>query len=172
MPTIRLFLKGPLSQWVRSDFIINGNKYNCCEQWMMAEKARLFKDDDVHQKIMAAGPDNPAFNARIWIDYPREQKKLGREVKGFIKEEWEKVAQAVVYRGNHAKFSQNPELWAILDATGDDILAEANPRDPIWGIGLAADDPRALDKTTWQGKNWLGEALMKAREQIRKDKKT
>jgi len=38
--------------------------------------------------------------------------------------------------------------------------------DKIWGIGLAEDDPRAKDKRTWQGTNWLGQVLTKVREYI------
>jgi predicted NAD-dependent protein-ADP-ribosyltransferase YbiA (DUF1768 family) len=33
----------------------------------------------------------------------------------------------------------------------------------IWGIGLAAEDKRALDPLTWRGLNLLGFALMGVR---------
>lgn len=178
---IFLFLTNRLSQWYRSDFEIDGIKYNCCEQWMMAEKARLFGDKETLEKIMKVDPNNPNlavdFPGRefeVWPDYPRLQKELGREVKGFNKEQWEKVAQDVVYRGNYAKFTipgENGHLWDFLQATGEKILAEANPRDPIWGIGLSREDPRAQDPTMWKGKNWLGEALMKVRAKVNEEKK-
>lgn len=45
-------------------------------------------------------------------------------------------------------------------------LAEASPFDTIWGIGLSADDPRALNKETWKGKNLLGHALTKIRDRF------
>ncbi|MFX5494257.1 NADAR family protein, partial [Acinetobacter baumannii] len=74
-----VFLLGVFSQWFRNHpFTVDGVTYNCAEQYMMAEKARLFKDEVTRQKIMAA-------------DHPKEQKALGREVKGFIKSEWDKV---------------------------------------------------------------------------------
>ena len=44
------------------------------------------------------------------------------------------------------------------------IIAEASPWDKIWGIGLAAEDPKSWDVTTWEGENLLGKALMKARD--------
>lgn len=172
MPEIYLFLTNKLSQWQRSDFVIDGVKYNCGEQWMMAEKARLFKDDETLKKIMAVDPalnhsgDSPY---KEWTDYPREQKRLGREVKNFNVDDWSKIAQEVVYKGNYAKFSQNEEFWKFLDGTGDKILAEANPKDPVWGIALKRDDPRAQDQKQWKGTNWLGVALMRVREQIRKE---
>jgi ribA/ribD-fused uncharacterized protein len=45
-------------------------------------------------------------------------------------------------------------------------LVEASPKDRIGGIGLAADDPRATDRSAWRGKNWLGEALMQVRAEL------
>ena len=51
--------------------------------------------------------------------------------------------------------------------TGNKRLAEASPLDPVWGIGLRADDPRAKDPRQWRGKNLLGEAPSAVREEIR-----
>jgi ribA/ribD-fused uncharacterized protein len=60
-----------------------------------------------------------------------------------------------------AEFGRNAEL-----GTGEQVLVEASPRDRIWGIGLAADDPRAADPATWRGLNLLGFALMQARAEL------
>lgn len=46
------------------------------------------------------------------------------------------------------------------------MLVEASPVDRIWGIGLAADDPRAMHPEQWQGLNLLGFALMDARDAL------
>ena len=73
-------------------------------------------------------------------------------------------------RGNTAKFAQNPDLEEWLIGTGDVVLVEASPVDTIWGIGLAADDKRALDPRTWRGLNLLGFALMKVRAKLRSSK--
>ncbi|OXR44842.1 hypothetical protein B7C42_02796 [Nocardia cerradoensis] len=59
-----------------------------------------------------------------------------------------------------------PELIELL-ATGERVLVEAGPMDRIWGIGLAADDPRAEDPAQWKGLNLLGFALMDARDVVR-----
>ena len=54
-----------------------------------------------------------------------------------------------------------------LLSTGNKRLAEASPLDPVWGIGLRADDPRANNPRQWIGKQLLGEALSAVREEIR-----
>ena len=149
-----LFWGGPFSQWYPQKMIIDGIEYNCCEQYMMAQKAALFADAEAINKIMAT-------------DEPRLQKAIGRTVKNFNAPMWEKICRDVVYRANLEKFS-NPRLKEYLMNTDDKEIVEASPYDKIWGIGLGEDDPRALDKLQWQGTNWLGEALMQVRETLRK----
>lgn len=68
-----------------------------------------------------------------------------------------------------AKFSQNREMRRVLLETGDKILAEASPRDCVWGIGLGSGNPRARDPSNWRGRNLLGKALMRVREIIREE---
>jgi len=46
------------------------------------------------------------------------------------------------------------------------VLVEASPVDRVWGIGLAADGPRAETPSAWRGLNVLGFALMAARAQL------
>ena len=69
--------------------------------------------------------------------------------------------------GNYAKLTQNPAMKHHLLSTGNKRLAEASPLDPVWGIGLRADDRRAKDPRQWREKNLLGEALYAVREKIR-----
>jgi ribA/ribD-fused uncharacterized protein len=148
------FWNGWPSQWYPAPFVIDGARYNCAEQFMMAEKARLFGDEGTLEEILAA----PS---------PREQKALGRQVSGFEEARWKAVCREVVFRGNVAKFTQNEDLRALLLGSGDLVLAEASPTDRIWGIGLAAEHPRATQRAAWPGKNWLGNALMRVREELR-----
>ena len=146
------FWHGFLSQWFRSPFTIDGVTYNCAEQYMMAEKARFFKDDEALKEIMKAVK-------------PSEQKAWGRRVKNFIEHQWNAVARDVVHKGNIAKFTQNTELREKLLAT-EGLLVEASPQDAIWGIGMDEFDKNVLDTSRW-GKNWLGETLTKVREELK-----
>ena len=145
--------KGCLSQWQKCKFEVDGISYNCAEQYMMAEKARLFGDEETRQRIMHE-------------DSPDKIKQLGREVKGFDSEIWDQHKFEVVVKGNLAKFKQNPEMLKFLKGTGTAILVEASPFDRVWGIGLKEGDKDIEDAEKWYGSNLLGFALMVVRDQI------
>ena len=77
---------------------------------------------------------------------------------------FDRVREDAVLAGNFAKFSQNPTMKYHLLSTGTKNLAEASPFDPVWGIGLRADDPEARDPRLWRGKHLLGKALSSVRD--------
>ena len=163
-----LFQKGPLSQWwggfcyQKGGFetpITYGSKwtratnryYNCAEQWMMAQKAALFDDEETFEKIMLE--KNPA-----------QHKALGRLIKNFQPDLWDLAKFDIVCKGNFLKFDQNEELDRFLNSFNEfTIFAEAAPWDSIWGIGLGPKDPDALDIHKWKGQNLLGKAIMRIR---------
>ena len=152
-PDFVFFWSGWPSQWHPCRFVVDGIWYSCAEQYMMAEKAALLGDAEVRAQILATAS-------------PRQHKALGRKVRGFDADVWDQHCREVVYRGNLNKFQQNAELRWLLAATGTKRIVEASPVDRIWGIGLAADDPRSLDPAQWRGTNWLGEALMRVRDTL------
>jgi ribA/ribD-fused uncharacterized protein len=141
------------SQWYPARFEVDGVAYATAEHFMMAEKARLFDDQDSVRKVLAAAT-------------PNEAKSLGRRVAGYDDARWTARRFDAVVEGNLAKFSQSERLRAFLLGTGSAVLVEASPVDAIWGIGMAADDARADDPAQWQGLNLLGFALMVVRERL------
>ncbi len=146
--------KSCFSQWYESPFEQDGITYPTAEHWMMAEKARLFKDTEILEEIIQART-------------AAEAKKLGRKVRNFDNAIWNENREEIVIKGNYLKFSQDEKLQDFLLKTGDRILVEASPYDRIWGIGLKADDTRAQYPEKWQGLNLLGYALMEARDQLK-----
>jgi ribA/ribD-fused uncharacterized protein len=148
------FWGGTYSQWCPSTFTIDGVEYNCAEQYMMAKKALMFNDFDAYREIMLE--KNPAT-----------QKAIGKTVRGFDKEKWEKYCLDIVTDGNYAKFTQNPEMKKELLGSGNREIVEASPEDRIWGIGLHESNPDVLDKSKWRGTNWLGIAIMRVRQRLR-----
>lgn len=145
--------KGCLSQWWPCTFTADGEQFPSAEHYMMWRKALLFGDGEVAARVPAART-------------PGEAKALGRKVSGFDEDVWVSARLSIVVSGNLAKFGQNPALRSYLLGTGSRVLVEASPLDRVWGIGLAADDPRAADPSSWQGLNLLGEALMEVRSRL------
>jgi ribA/ribD-fused uncharacterized protein len=142
-----------MSQWFDDDtsFVVDGITYQTAEHWMMVGKARLFDDPEMVERILAS---NSAAKA----------KKLGRMVHNFDTEKWQANAFEIVKQGSIHKFGQNPLLKEYLLKTGDRVLVEASPLDPIWGIGLAKEHEHAGQPAFWKGTNLLGFALMEARD--------
>jgi hypothetical protein len=121
---------------------------------MMAEKARLFEDDEALDDVLDATS-------------PAQAKAIGRRVRNFDDDTWCRHRFAIVVEGSLAKFGQNPLLAKFLLGTGKRVLVEASPPDRVWGIGLAADNTKSLNPRTWRGSNLLGFALMQARTRLR-----
>lgn len=147
----KFFWGGPFSNWYPSEFKVNNVTYNCGEQYMMHQKAILFNDEETARKILRA-------------THPREQKKLGREVKNYNNDVWDKNRYDIVKKGLKEKFQQNEELKnELLKYKGWNIV-EASPEDSIWGIGFHQNDA-LKNKNKW-GLNLLGKILSELSNEI------
>merc|ERR1712070_990935 len=100
---------------------------------------------------------------------PAEAKSLGRQVRNFDDSLWRKNLEEVAFEVVKQKFAAEKELTQLLLSTGDAILVEASPTDRIWGIGVAASDPRTYNPDAWPGQNILGYALMRARDSLQNE---
>lgn len=154
MVTLFYHNSSPFSQWYPAKYVYNGIEFSCAEQGMMYGKAKLFDDDKIADEILRTKD-------------PKTMKSLGRKVHNFNEKRWAEYRELIVLNNNIEKFKQNPKLAKALLDTGDTIIAEASPRDKIWGIGLSAKDKRAQDTYSWLGANLLGEILMDVREHLR-----
>ncbi len=123
------------------------------EHYFMFEKALFFKDYETAQKILTAPT-------------PLDAKKLGREVKGFNKEVWDKVSIKYMKRVCFDKFIQNPHLQTAFKEAKGKTIVEASPHDKLWGIGLSMEDPLANIESNWLGLNQLGQVLKRVGEMI------
>jgi len=141
------------SQWYICEFSENNNKYTSTEQYMMANKALLFNDREIYEKIMKN-------------KNPSTIKNLGRSIKNFDANIWLKNRENIVFNGNLLKFSQNLNLKTKLISTYPLMLVEASPYDKIWGIGLSESQAIKTDPCNWPGENLLGKTLVKVRDQL------
>ena len=133
-----------------------GRAFLTSEHCYMAAKAEEFGDAATLAAIMAAPT-------------PQKAKKYGRQVVGFDEAIWNAVARERMTHACLLKFRQNRKIRRFLLSTGDALLAEASPFDPIWGIGLSASEAASTPRKEWPGSNWLGEVLMRVREQLRRE---
>ena len=140
----------PFSNWYICSFTVDEINYNCLEQFMMAEKARLFGDKEVWSKIVNTSSQ-------------KAMKALGRQVKNFDEPTWIKHRESIVKRGLLAKFAQNASMKQLLLNTGSKVLAEGSPYDRIWGTGVAIN---VTNPSQWIGMNLLGKLLMEVRQEL------
>jgi ribA/ribD-fused uncharacterized protein len=145
----------PLSNFHPSEFELDGQKFNCVEQYVAYHKALLFGETDIAEDILQT-------------EEPRIQKQKAKDInlKNFCFDEWKSQASDILKPALFAKFSQNEQLKTYLMKTGDSIIAEASPSDCLFGIGLSLNNPKAVDKTLWRGKNIQGTTLMSIRTEL------
>ena len=153
-----LFWRDVFGQWFPSQFVVDGVLYGCCEQYMMAGKAKLFNDKESLQLIMKETD-------------PKKLIKLGRCVKNFEQHKWDQHKEQIVYEGNINKFTQNKLLRdKLLSYDTKLCFVEASKFDRIWGIGLATTDPKSENRKNWKGTNLLGQIITRVRNDLRKQK--
>ncbi|KAF2843088.1 DUF1768-domain-containing protein, partial [Patellaria atrata CBS 101060] len=148
-----------MSQWYESPFEFEGTRYRTAEEWMMVQKARLFGDEAVAQKMLSAST-------------PKQHKALGRQVTPFDPDLWDKKKYAIVFQGTVLKFTLSENAAALrsrLLETGGRELVEASPMDRIWGIGFGANNAEK-NRERW-GRNLLGKALEECRATLREQLK-
>ena len=140
----KFFWKSKLSNWSPATFTVDNITYNCGEQYMMYQKALLFDDVEIAEQILNSND-------------PKEQQKLGRNVKNYVDEDWNKVRYQIVKYGLRQRFIQNPvQKQLLLDYKGYQFV-EASPYDRIWGIGY--NEYNALNHINDWGQNLLGKIL-------------
>ena len=92
---------GYLSNWSLTEFTVDGITFSSMEQYMMYEKAVLFKDQTTAEKILQT-------------DDVAEIKALGRTVQNFDDKVWTKEREGIVYRAyqrNFARIRSLPKSW-------------------------------------------------------------
>ena len=89
-------------------------------------KAKYFKDEYTAEKILEEKDD------------PLKCKQLGRSVKNYNDDAWDKVRYQYMLECNWQKYSQNKDLETELtDHKYDNkTFVEASPTDGVWGIKM------------------------------------
>lgn len=123
------------------------------EKTIMLCKAALMGDKEIYNQISS-------------LENPKEIKRLGRLVKNFDQDKWNKYLCLIAFECVFQKFSKaSKQIQEYLKLTNTAIIAEAAYRDLNWGIGLGVN--QYISKPAdWRGSNVLGWALMETRARI------
>jgi ribA/ribD-fused uncharacterized protein len=143
-----------LSNTHEAPFQVDSITFPTVEHYFQWSKAKQFGDGVAADKILKT-PSAKAVKA------------LGKKVKDFVKEDWEKTKDGVMRTALKAKFIQHPDLKTKLLETGTRSIGEASARDKYWAIGTSADTAKAKDPSKWPGKNVLGTMLMELRTELK-----
>ena len=117
---------------------VDGERYSNSEAYYQAMKSFGMPGHEQARRELAHA--DPAQAWQIGQEYP-------------MRPDWSDQREAVMRKAVHAKFTQRPELMALLLATEDHPLVQIKPGDEFWGTGW--DD---------QGQNRLGELLIALRD--------
>jgi hypothetical protein len=130
---------------------MGGTNFNCVEQAYFYKKAVMCKDEEAKGRIMAARS-------------PGIQKGLGDKILDTA--QWTHKKLAIMEQICAEKFRQNEHLKNFLLKTENTYLAEDNPQDSYFGIGLSRNSPRSENQANFKT-NHLGVILMRIRDGLR-----
>ena len=150
------FWGGPFSNFapVEEGIEFDGFRFPTSEHVFMHIKAKTFNNDEIAEKIKNA------------LD-PKTAKKLGRKVRGFNEQVWEKHRDNAMKTAVQLKFDASSEFRNELlkEKYRNKTFVEASPYDCVWGIGMSMDDPDVNNESKWRGLNLLGNILTKLRDE-------
>ena len=161
---------GFLSTFYPVEFVLNGIKYFTVEQVLAAEKARLFLEDELRDRILKTRA--PRSMRTLANNIVRKSADQTGGMRAIELHEWEgKVRADVLMNATLAKFRQHADLKERLLGTGDAVLALSDTREKRDGTGIGLSDPAAAIPTQWKGGNRYGHILMQVRSQLREEER-
>lgn len=126
------------------EFQIDHEFYFSVEQYVAAEKARLFGDFSTERKIMK-------------MKDIKEILEMSRQIRFYEKEVWEQIYFTILLNGTYQKVMQNPRLKEFLLATENQVILEKAWKNLI------------LDEMIIESEsNELGCLLMEVRDEIKR----
>ncbi|KAG2149039.1 DUF1768-domain-containing protein [Suillus bovinus] len=129
------------------DVVYAGKRYPTSEHLFQSFKF-LDSQPAIAEHIRKCG-DRPST---VFDEAHRHQK--------WVRSDWRQVNVEKMEVTLRLKFTQHTDLKALLLGTGDAELVENSPRDFFWGIGADGS-----------GRNELGKALVRVRDELRHDDK-
>ena len=112
----------PFSNFHPNPCFMDGIQFASADHYIQYQKALLFGDSDMANKILKC-------------DMPLEAKKLSYNIPSFNKTKWVGEGYEICAKGIREKFLQTKLLMEMLKGTGTKVFAEAS-KDKLWGTGI------------------------------------
>ena len=138
------------SNFHHSPFTVNGETLHSAEQWVQYQKALMFGDSHIANKILQSKT-------------PLECKKLSYQINGVDNNKWHNEGYEICLDDIWEKFIQNPTLLSMLHTTKPKILVEAT-NNRLWGTGIPLCNNDALNTEKWRSTGWLSRMLLSIRD--------
>lgn len=141
--------------WKTSEHLYQAQKFSHNEEFM-----ELIRNADTPAKVYAISNQRKTQYSGKWYVNKSIYGELkindvidkSKQLNISIRTDWDSVKDDVMRCAVFLKFSQNPNLKALLLNTGNRYIVENSPRDSYWGCGADGN-----------GKNMLGIILMETR---------
>jgi ribA/ribD-fused uncharacterized protein len=149
---------GFLSNFHAAVIQLDGETWPTVEHYYQAQKS---PDPHYRQAIREASTPGKAKRLAAQPTAPRRvsQQSWFRRNGQQPRPDWHQAKLEIMRRAVLAKFTQNLDLAALLQATGTAELIEDSPSEPYWGTGPDG-----------HGENWAGRVLMEVRAALRDGK--
>ena len=102
-----------------SRFVLDGEEWNCVEQYYQC--AKFQRDSEPYVRIKAQ-------------ERPGAMKGLADHYAMQMRTDWTAIKRDVMRKAVYAKFSQNPQLMTRYRQFADRMLIHEARRDPFWGM--------------------------------------
>lgn len=139
---------GSLSPYTMVEFIHNSTKYNCVLQAYEGERLNMLGRQDIRPTLLKS---RSTAQMRVIASRVVGQPENPREL--LIN-----ILKSLI--SQHSRFADD------LRATGTSTLVFAEPKDGILGVGMGVADPQIMEKTSWKGTNFLGQAWTAVRASL------
>lgn len=140
----------PLSNFYRTDLLIDGKSFSSTEQYLQWHKAYVAKKPDIMEEIMKTVT-------------PLQAKSLGDKIT-LSNDIWLPEAESALLHACKVKFTSNQVARDFLLGTNNKLIIEAS-KNKVWGVGKTLSDKTILEKD-WEGENLCGKILMQVRDSL------